>query len=159
MRWSISERQEFRVPLTPPYPHPIPDVVPTCVSMSVCVRAGLGRLCWSSVAVTDRKWKAKPAIALPNPTTPGGAVHSAERCAICSICWTAIAQPMPGATGAVDSISGLHLEGAVGKHRGIVVTVCHIRLFQVVAALCVWLDVPAPCFLSHPLLFLPRLSS
>lgn len=71
MRWSISERQEFRVPLTLPYPHPILDVVPTRVSKSVCVGAGLGGLCWSSVAVTDGKPKAKPAIALPNPTTPG----------------------------------------------------------------------------------------
>lgn len=74
-----------------------------------------------------------------------------QRCAICSAGWIAIAQPMPRATERQDSIGGLHLEGAVGKLGGLAVTATPC-LFQVVSVLCVWLDVPASCFLPSPIL-------
>lgn len=145
-------------------PHPtLPPPYPGCGSdlgLHVCLCQG-----WSGWAVLELCGSNGQEVEGQASHSPAKPHNSRGCCSQCrEVCHLQHLLDCHSATyakghGAVDSISRLHLEGAVGKHRGIVVTVCHIRLFQVVSALCVWLAVPTPCFLSRPLLFLPSLSS
>lgn len=113
--------------------------------------------CIGTLAVTDGRWQVKASSGLPSPTTPGGAVYNTEVHHLHP--WLdCYSTTYAKGHRAVGSISRLHLEGAVGKHRGAVATATPC-LFQVVSVLCVWLDVPTSRFLPHPLLPLPGLFS